>query len=145
MLCYVCTLSAIVIGVDGIAPGWFLWPTYLRSFPWSQLCKISENARWGCPCQLCHSSAFRAVWEPRFPAKCCAMFVLEVHCNGKMMAFAPGCFLWPNFWRSFPWSQLCKMSENAPRGCPCQICHSSALRALWEPRFAAKCCAMFAL
>ena len=23
-----------------------------------------------------------------------------------MMEFAPGCFLWPTFWRGFPWSQL---------------------------------------
>ena len=44
------------------------------------------------------------------------------------MAFAPGCFLWPTFWRSFPWSQLCRISENARWGCPCKICHSSALR-----------------
>ena len=27
------------------------------------------------------------------------------------MVFAPGCFLWPNFWRSFPSSQLCKISD----------------------------------
>ena len=32
------------------------------------------------------------------------------------MAFAPGCFLWPSFCRSFPWSQLCRISENARWG-----------------------------
>ena len=52
------------------------------------------------------------------------------------MAFAPGCFLWPSFCRSFPWSQLCRISENARWGSPWQIWHSSASRALWEPRFA---------
>ena len=40
-----------------------LWPFFWRSLLWSQLCRISENARWGCPCQICHSSALRALWE----------------------------------------------------------------------------------
>ena len=61
------------------------------------------------------------------------------------MAFALGCFFWPSFCRSFPWSQLCRISENARWGSPCQIWHSSASRALWEPQFAANCCARFAL
>ena len=56
------------------------------------------------------------------------------------MAFAPGCFLWPSFCRSFPWSQLCRILENSRWGSPWQIWHRSASRALWEPRFAAKCC-----
>ena len=30
-----------------LAPGCFFWPFFCRSFPWSQLCRISENARWG--------------------------------------------------------------------------------------------------
>ena len=30
-----------------------------------------------------------------------------------MMTFAPGCFLWPSFCRRFPWSQLCRISEDA--------------------------------
>ena len=42
------------------------------------------------------------------------------------MAFAPGCFLWPSFCRTFPWSQLCRISENARWGSSCQICLSSA-------------------
>ena len=50
------------------------------------------------------------------------------------MAFVPGCLLWPSFWRSFPESQLCRISENARWGSPWQICHSSALRALWSRR-----------
>ena len=29
------------------------------------------------------------------------------------MAFVLGCFLWPSFCWSFPWSQLCRISENA--------------------------------
>ena len=76
MLCYVCTLSAFYIRDDGICARVFLWRSFWRSFPWSQLCRISENARWGCPCQICFSSGLRAIWEPRFAAKCCAMFAL---------------------------------------------------------------------
>ena len=54
------------------------------------------------------------LWEPRFEAKCCSMFALQVHSNYEMTAFAPcRVFLWPTFWRSFPWLQLCKISENA--------------------------------
>ena len=34
----------------------------------------------------------RALWEPRFASKCCAMLALQVHFNEEMMAFAPGCF-----------------------------------------------------
>ena len=49
---------------------------FLEEFPRSQLCRISENARWGSPWQICHSSALRALWEPRFAAKCCAMLAL---------------------------------------------------------------------
>ena len=38
------------------------------------------------------------------------------------MAFAPGCFLWPSFCRSFPWSQICRISENPRWRSPWQIC-----------------------
>ena len=61
--------------------GVFLWPSFWRSFPWSQLCRILEKARWGCPCQIFHSSALRALWEPRVAANCCAMFALQAHFN----------------------------------------------------------------
>ena len=59
------------------------------------------------------------------------------------MRFAPGCF-WspysrPTFLSIFPWSPLGKISENGRFRCPWQICHNSALRALMEPQFAAKC------
>ena len=30
-----------------LASGCFFWPSFCSSFPWSQLCRISENARWG--------------------------------------------------------------------------------------------------
>ena len=30
-----------------LAPGCFFWPSFCSSLPWSQLCRISENARWG--------------------------------------------------------------------------------------------------
>ena len=50
--------------------------------------------------------------------------------NTRWWHLRQGVFLWPSFWRSFPWSQLCRISENTPWGCSCQICHSSALRAL---------------
>ena len=42
-----------------LAPGFFFWPSFCSSFPWSQLCRISENARWGSPWQIWHSSASR--------------------------------------------------------------------------------------
>ena len=127
------------------APRCFMWPYFCRRFPWSQLCRISENARWGSPWQIWHSSASRALWEPRFPAKCFARLTLQGNHNYDRMTFAPGCFLWPSFFRTFPWSELCGILENARWGSPCQICHSWAMRALWEPQFAAKCCAMLAL
>ena len=57
----------------GVFPGLLL----CRSLPWSQLCRISENARWGSPWQIWHSSAPRALWEARFAAKCCARLALE--------------------------------------------------------------------
>ena len=38
--------------------------------------KVSENARFRCPCQICHNSALRALMEPQFAAKCCPMFAL---------------------------------------------------------------------
>ena len=81
--------------------------------------------------------------------KCCPMFALQVHTIKEMMQFAPGCF-WspysrPTFLSYFPWSPLGKISENGRFRCLCQIGHTSALRPLTEPQFAAKCCAMFAL
>ena len=57
--------------------GVFFWPSFCRSFPWSQLCRISENARWGSPWQIWHSSASRALWEARFAAKCSARLTLQ--------------------------------------------------------------------
>ena len=50
------------------------------------------------------------------------------------MALAPGCFFWPSFWSSLPWSQLCRISENARWGSPWQIWHSSASRALYTAK-----------
>ena len=74
------------------ATGCFLWPSVCRSFPWSQLCRILETARWGSPWQIWHSSASRALWEPRFAAKCFARLALYGNRNYDMMAFAPMCF-----------------------------------------------------
>ena len=42
----------------------------------------------------------------------------------------------------FPLVPLWKISENGRFGCPCGICHSSALRALMESLFAARYCAV---
>ena len=135
------------------APGCF-WsphsrPTFLAILPWSPLGKISENGRFRCLCQIGHNSALRTLMEPRFAAKCSPMFALQVHSNQKMMRFAAGCF-WsphsrPTFLAILPWSPLGKISENGRLRCLCQICHNSALRTLIEPRYAAKCCPMFAL
>ena len=54
----------------------FLWPSFRRSFPWSEHCRTSENVRWGSPWQIWHSSASRALWEPRFAVKWFARFAL---------------------------------------------------------------------
>ena len=135
------------------APGclWspYIRPTFLSIFPWSPLGKISENGRFRCPWQSCHNWALRALLEPRFPAKCVPMIALQAHTNYEMMQFAQRCF-WspysrPTFLSIFPWSALGKFSENGRLRSPWQICHNSALRALSESRFAAKCSPMIAL
>ena len=135
------------------APGCFSshysQPTFLGIFPWSPLCKISENCRFRCPWQIGHNWAQRALMEPQFAAKCSSVIALQVHTNWEMMQFAPGCFSshysQPTFLGIFPWSPLCKISENYRFRCPWQIGHNSALRALMEPQFAAKCSSMIAL
>ena len=135
------------------APGCF-WspysrPTFLSIFPWSPLGKISENGRFRSPWQICHKSALRALMEAQFAAKCSSVIALQVHTNWEMMWFAPGCFWspysWPTFLSIFPWSPLGKISENGRFRSPWQICHNSALRALMEAQFAAKCSSVIAL
>ena len=121
-------------------------PTFLRSLPWSPLCKLSENARFRCPCQIFHNSALRALLEPSFAEKValCLHFkciVITRSCDLRHVFLKP--LKSPSFLRSFPWSPLCKISEHSRLRFPCQICHNSALRALSEPPFAAKCCPMF--
>ena len=74
------------------ALGCFLWPSFCRSFPWSQLCRISENARWGSPWEICLSSALQALWQPRFPAKCCAMLAHQVHLIRRWWHLCQGVF-----------------------------------------------------
>ena len=135
------------------APGRF-WspysrPTFFSIFPWSPHGNISENGRFRSPWQICHKSALRALMEAQFAAKCSSMIALEVHTNYEMMLFAPGCF-WSPYIRAtilsiFPWSHLGKISENGRFRSPWQICHNSALRALMEAQFAAKCSSMIAL
>ena len=49
------------------------------------------------------------------------------------------------FLQEFPLVPILQNFRNARWGSPCQIWHSSASRALWEARFAAKCCARLAL
>ena len=61
---------------DGICARVLFVAFFFRSFPWSQLCRISENARWGSHWHICHSSALGRVWEPQFAAKCCALLAL---------------------------------------------------------------------
>ena len=124
-------------------------PTFLSILPWFPLGKISENGRFRSPWQICHNSALRALMEAQFAAKCSSMIALQVHANQEMMRFAPGCF-WgpysrPTFLSIFPWSPLGKISENGRFRSPWQICHNSALRALMEAQFAAKCSSMIAL
>ena len=51
-------------------------PTFLSSFPWSPLGKISENGRFRSPWQICHNSALRALMEAQVAAKCSSMIAL---------------------------------------------------------------------
>ena len=122
---------------------------FLSIFPWSPLGKISENGRFRSPWQICHNSALRALMEAQFAAKCSSMIALQVHTNYEIMLFAPG-FFWSPYSRAtilsiFPWSHLGKISENGRFRSPWQICLNSALRALMEAQFAAKCSSMIAL
>ena len=57
----------------------------------------------------------------RAAAKCSARLALQGNPSKDMMALAPGCFFWPSFCSSFPWSQLCRISENARWGSPWQM------------------------
>ena len=43
--------------------------------------------------------------------KLCYVGTLK-HSYQEIMTFARGCFSWPSFCRFFPWSQLCRISEN---------------------------------
>ena len=52
---------------------------FLQEFPLVATLQNLRKCAIGCRIQICHSSALRALWEPRFAAKCCAMFALEVH------------------------------------------------------------------
>ena len=74
------------------APGCFCGLHFWGVSLGEPICKISETARLSCPCQFCHSSALRALFEPQFPAKYCAMIALQVHTTCEMMRFALGCF-----------------------------------------------------
>ena len=123
--------------------------TFLSIFPWSPLGKISENGRFRSPWQICHNSALRALMETQFAFNCSSVIALQVYTNKEMMRSAPGCF-WspysrPTFLSIFPWSPLGKISENGRFRSPWQICQNSALRALMEAQFAAKCSSMIAL
>ena len=51
----------------------------------------------------------------------------------------------PTFLSIFPWSPLGKILQNGRFRCPWEICHNSALRAVMQPQFAAKCSPMIAL
>ena len=87
--------------------------------------------------------------EAQFAAKCSSMIALQEHLNLEMMRFAPECFLspysGPTFLSIFPGSPLGRISENGRFRSPWQICYCSALRALMEAQFAAKCSSMIAL
>ena len=193
------------------APECFFWPSFCRSFPWSQHCRISENAHWGSLgkfdiARLQGHFGSRGLqqnlvlgwhlkemqigtwWQSRqgvfsgllfagvFPGRNIAEFQ-KTRAKGPLGKFdiarlhghfgsrglqqnvvlgwqfkailtrtwwlsRQGVFL-AFFWRGFPWSQLCRISENSRWGSPWR--HSSASRALWKPRFPAKCCARLAL
>ena len=50
---------------------------FLAEFPLVRLCKISENGRFGCPCQICHNSTLRALLEAPTAPKCCQRFAFD--------------------------------------------------------------------
>ena len=147
-------------------------PTFFSIFPWSSDICVCELCK--CASALCMSSSdasfviyylllgipknmnvlvitllYGHLWRRSLQQKCSSMIALQVHIKKEMMPFAPGCFWSPysraTFLSIFPWSPLVKISENGRFRSPWQICHNSALRALMEAQFAAKCSSMIAL
>ena len=130
---------------------------------------FSENGRFRCPWQICHNSALQKMadfWSRGLQQN----VLLWLHfkripirrwCNLRQGVFeAPivpivGLLCWafslgPLWWPSSAYQLgddaiFAKISENGRFRYPWQICHNSALRALLEPRFAAKCSLMIAL
>ena len=121
------------------APGWF-WspysrPTFLSIFPWSPLGKISENSRFRSPLQICHNSALRALMEPQFAAKCCAMFALQVHtrrwCNLRRGVFE-ALIVVLFFWAFSLCHPLAKSQKMADLGLPGKFVITRLYGHLWS-------------
>ena len=172
------------------APGCFVWPAFCRSLPWSQLCRISENARWGSLGKfdiarlhghfkrrglqqnvvlgwhlkeilvrtwwhsrqgvfsgllfagVCPGPNFAEFQKTRAGGPLGKFDIARLHGHFKRRGLQQnvvlgwhlkemlletwwhsrqGVFFWPSFCRSLPWSQLCRISENARWWFPWQI------------------------
>ena len=120
-----------------VAPGFFrplksdyFFRRFLRNFPQSPLCKISENTRLACLSANCHNLASWVLSDSLSAEKPSAVFALSAHTNKEIMPVALGFFgplksnnFFRRFLRNFLWSFFCKISENSRIGCPCEICH----------------------
>ena len=181
-----------------LAPGCFFWPSFWKSLPWSQLCRISARAggplgkfdiarlhghfkRRGLQQNVLlgwhlNEILVRTWWHwrqgvfsglvfavvcpgPNFAefqktraGGCLGKFdIARLHGHFKRRGlqqnvllgwhlkeiivrtwwhWRQGVFFRPSFCSSLPWSQLCRISENARWGSLWQIWHSSASRAL---------------
>ena len=60
--------------VRSVSRAYFYSAYFFKKFLLVTLCKISENARYRCPYQICDSSDLRALFKLTFPAKCWPMF-----------------------------------------------------------------------
>ena len=157
--CPVCALSAFYLEDNAICAAAFrrfkrglLFRQFLKNFPWSPLCTLSENEGFGWPCKNCHNLAIRVLSEPLFyltilSSLCTwSAFYLEDNtiCASAFRPFKRG-LLFGRFLKNFSWSPLCIFLENAGFGWPCENCNHLAIRALLEPLFSPKSVPVFAL
>ena len=82
MLCSVGTSSALELGDDGIfARVFFCGRLSAGLSPGSNFAEFQKKRVEGVLSKFAIARALRALWEPRFAAKCCAMLALQVQLN----------------------------------------------------------------
>ena len=121
MLCQVSTSRKFQLGHDGIRARVLFLAFFLQEFDLLPTVQNFRKRALGVPLANLTQLGSTALLEARFAAKCVARLTLQGNPSQDMMAFAPGCFIWPSFCRSLTCSQLCRISENARWGSPWQI------------------------